>query len=774
MRSSSLSENMGEDLFTTSDECTPSTTSLQSLGSEPVPNEPTDRIFPVKSIVRVSSGSEADRVTANSRRSDESPRLPSRNSRRSPVRTTRAVDIGSLPASTWARVSLPCDAAINAVSDGVAGHTSDEPVKAPDDEVGQVPPVDSLTNDGSSTNRHRPGITSAVGSNLARQPLSADNSGEPVMTTRFTYQVTEDGHSIITGRDKEPLRCEDEPIHAPGAIQGFGVLIALKEEKPGQFVVRLASENTEQLIGHTPSQLLGLENVMDIFSEEQQENLQIHIDYIREEPEALNVSGPEIFNTSITRPDGKRVKLWCAVHACHNPTELIICEFEKEDDTDYPLIPNSNSISGRETNPPLTVMPTDEGLIKGTQVTNKTLRVPHKTRVRGSNSNPLHVFDLLNQIQDRLSEATGMDDLLRSLAGIMKELTSYHRVMIFQFDASYNGKVVTEIMDAGLTKDTYYGLQFPASDIPPQARELYKVNKLRLLYDRDLPTARMVCRSQADLDTPLDMAHCYLRAMSPIHLKYLESMDVRSSMSVSLKVFGRLWGLVSCHGVGPVGMRPSLPVRKMCKLISNVASKNIERLSYEASLQAQKLINSRLVENTNGSEHLAVSEDQLLKAFDSDFGVISIQTRTKTLGCSSLCQESLALLEYLRVKKPSEVVASHDITTDFADLEYPPGFTLLGGLLYMPLSVDGVSFIVLYRKAQVQEVKWGGKPYENQHFGAGGLLEPRTSFKMWREVVTGRSREWTIDQVELATALCTVYGEYSILTSCEDEREKPR
>ena len=60
---------------------------------------------------------------------------------------------------------------------------------------------------------------------------------------------------------------------------------------------------------------------------------------------------------------------------------------------------------------------------------------------------------------------------------------------------------------------------FPAADIPAQARELYKVNKVRLLYDRSQMTARMVLRSKDDLEHPLDMTHCYLRAMSPIHIK---------------------------------------------------------------------------------------------------------------------------------------------------------------------------------------------------------------------------------------------------------------
>ncbi|CAL3969615.1 unnamed protein product, partial [Diplocarpon coronariae] len=52
----------------------------------------------------------------------------------------------------------------------------------------------------------------------------------------------------------------------------------------------------------------------------------------------------------------------------------------------------------------------------------------------------------------------------------------------------------------------------PASDIPKQARELYKINKVRLLYDRDLETARLVCRTVEDLENPLDLSFSYLRA----------------------------------------------------------------------------------------------------------------------------------------------------------------------------------------------------------------------------------------------------------------------
>lgn len=562
------------------------------------------------------------------------------------------------------------------------------------------------------------------------------------------------------------VRCEDEPIRTPGAIQGFGIILSLKEHEQDRFVVHHASENTGKLLGYTPQQLFNLASIMEILNEDQQDILQSRIEFVRNDEDALRLSGPDVFNLSVTDPDGKQIKLWCAIHISPSCSDILVCEFEREHDPYYPIFLESESKTKVErSKETLKVMHTEDGIVKDTQVLSRPFNVPYRARVGSSNTSPMEIFEILEQVQDRLSETTSMSSLLRVVVAIVKEITRYQRVMVYQFDSAYNGKVAAELVDDGYSDDSYYGLHFPASDIPPQARELYKVNKLRLLYDRDLPTARIVCRSQEDLEIPMDMTHCYLRAMSPIHLKYLANMGVRSSMSLSLKVFGKLWGLVSCHASGSTGMRPPFPVRKTCTLIANVASRNIERLSNETSLQAQKLINTRLIESKNASGHLIASEDELLEMFEADTGIISILGETKTLGRRSQCQESLAMLEYMRVKKPSSVIASQDVTADFPDLQYDPGFNFLGGLLYAPLSDDGESFIVLFRKAQAQEVKWGGNPNENKNGGPTAALEPRASFKVWLEVVTGKSREWTVDQIELATVMCVVYGEFLIYAS---------
>ena len=89
---------------------------------------------------------------------------------------------------------------------------------------------------------------------------------------------------VITGREGDTLqRCEDEPIHLPGAVQGFGLLLALQDDPEGSLLVRVVSENSKRILGRTPKELFALESFTDILSEEQADNLLDHIDFIKDE-----------------------------------------------------------------------------------------------------------------------------------------------------------------------------------------------------------------------------------------------------------------------------------------------------------------------------------------------------------------------------------------------------------------------------------------------------------------------------------------------------------
>lgn len=734
-----------------------------------------DRVFPIRSVISVDPNS--SKINSD----DYFHALPERDGRNIPVQIPGAsrADTGpdlrrsdTVPANYHSRAHNERIDALMRRKNTLSGPMSSIQLDANRHGSSTTPlqldisMSDNEADGDAGTETEESGAIGRNSSNLAPSGPEPDASSAgqssadlPHITARFTHVVTDDGHAVITGRDGVLQRCEDEPIHTPGAVQTFGVLVALREENDGCFVPRYVSENSERMLGYTPKQLFQLKNFLDILTEEQQDNLLDHIDFIRDEDADPAVNGPEVFSLSIRLPKRKSTKLWCAIHINPAHPDLIICEFELDDDIEYPLRP-VDEMTPDTPHDTLQSNPTLEEIEDSTEVLSKPLRILRSARKRRGEQGAMQVFDIMSQVQEQLSSAPNLEAFLKVLVGIVKELTGFHRVMIYQFDSSFNGKVVTELVDTSMTRDLYKGLHFPASDIPRQARDLYKLNKVRLLYDRDQDTSRIVCRTKEDLDVPLDMSHSYLRAMSPIHIKYLKNMAVRSSMSISINAFNELWGLISCHSYGNHGMRVSFPIRKMCRLVGDTASRNIERLSYASRLQARKLINTAPTDK-NPSGYIIASSEDLLKLFDADFGLLSIKGETKIMGPVEQSQEALAMLEYLRMRQLTSVVASQDVREDFPDLRYPPGFQVVAGLLYVPLSVGGSDFIVFFRKGQIKEVKWAGNPYEKfVREGTAGYLEPRKSFKTWHETVVGKCREWNEEQVETAAVLCLVYGKF--------------
>ncbi|KAJ5096797.1 hypothetical protein N7456_007518 [Penicillium angulare] len=596
-------------------------------------------------------------------------------------------------------------------------------------------------------------------------PLNASSQGPPnedqsLMTSRFQHVFTEKGHSVKSEDGKFAIeRCEDEPIRTPGAIQSFGVMIALREESPGQLVVRVVSENSKKILGFSPQQLFALESFTDILSEEHRDVLLEHLDYVRDDSYDLVIDGPEVFLITIEQPSGNHTRYWCATHVNQENKDIIICEFELETDTLNPLNvedrkPPDTPISTLQTTPP----PTAAQYAASTVSASNSVRSIREARLRKGEAASMQVFGVLSQIQAQLSEVEEQEMLLKVTAGLVKELVGFHRVMVYQFDENANGRVVAEIMDPNVTVDLYQGLHFPASDIPAQARELYKVNKVRLLYNRDHPTARLVCRTLEDLETPLDMSHAYLRAMSPIHNQYLANMKVRSSMSISINAYDTLWGLISCHGYGEDGIRVPFPIRKLCRLVGDTVARNIERINRASDLQTRVMMNS-VPKEADPSKYIVGSSEDLLQLFQAEYGVLSIGNEAKLFGGETNSQEVLALVEYIRQRKATSILASHDIGHDFSDLVYKPGLKRISGLLYVPISPNGQDFIIFFRLGQVTTITWAGNPHKSTDGGIGPLT-PRQSFKEWREITLTRSKEWSQSDISTAGILGSVYGKF--------------
>lgn len=575
-----------------------------------------------------------------------------------------------------------------------------------------------------------------------------------LVTTRFQHVVTEGGHAVAVGCDTTKLlRCEDEPIHTPGAVQGFGLLIAL-DHREG-LLARVVSENSQEIIGFTPHQLFALHDFTSILSGDHLANFLDHLDFVRNGADVAS-NGLEVFSLSIYPSTQDELKLWCAMHINDRHPHLVICEFEPGT---HQSIQPASEITAQSMEGTLGSQPTEEDWSASTRSASKPLRLSQSARQQPNMAlAAIEVSSVISQAQEQLNAQTALQGLLDVLVGLVQDLTGFHRTMVYQFDQAWNGRVVAELLNPHTSKDLYRGLNFPAGDIPRQARDLYKTNKVRLLYDRDQKTARFFCRSKDDLESPLDLTHSYLRAMSPIHSQYLRNMGVRSSLSISITAFGELWGLVSCHSYGSKGHRIPFPTRNICRIIGDSASRNIERISYTSRLQMRTLVNT-VPAKKNPSGYITASSDELLSLFHASFGCLVIRDETKMLGQTGETekpQEVFAILDYLRKKSVTKVMTSTKIEEDLADLHYPPGFQTIAGLLFVPLSSRGQDFIVFFRRSQTEEVRWAGNPHKKD---VEGHLTPRKSFKTWTETTVGSS-EWTEEELETAAMLHLVYGKY--------------
>ena len=142
----------------------------------------------------------------------------------------------------------------------------------------------------------------------------------------------------------------------------------------------------------------------------------------------------------------------------------------------------------------------------------------------------------------------GITRLAQKLSKSLSNVTGYDRVMVYKFHPDKHGEVIAETKSDQL-KDSFLNLHYPESDIPSQARELYLKNLIRIISDVDGPRIKIISKVTDPLE--IDLSYSLSRHVSPVHVEYLRNMGVRASMSISIVVDGKLWGLIACHHYSP-------------------------------------------------------------------------------------------------------------------------------------------------------------------------------------------------------------------------------
>jgi chemotaxis family two-component system sensor kinase Cph1 len=521
------------------------------------------------------------------------------------------------------------------------------------------------------------------------------------------------GPWLAPGEPVDLTNCEREPIHVPGSIQPRGVLLAVSEP---DMVVRQVSRNLADVVGMAWDDALGrpLSDVIGVVPAQAVARSASAFGDLRERnPVEL-----------VLDCDGTPCPVDAILHrAVHSPEDAV-----------PPLAESGPPVSGRGA------------------AAASTLVVELEP---ASGPRPFSFPNTYQAVRGTISElnrATDLQDLYDITAQAVRTLTGFDRVMVYRYDADYNGEVVAEAKLPEL--NSFLGLHYPASDIPAQARALYEKNWVRLIDDVTYTPSPLEPVDLPATGRPLDLTYSTLRSVSPIHCEYLQNMGVGASMSISLLRDDRLWGLIACHHYSGPHFPPYATRAAAEFLGSTLSLRLVDRAEDEEHRRALKvrstmawLAAAALDEDRPLAETL-LGRPGLLDVVPADSVVVSLQGHTGTAGVPLPPEVTAALAAWVG-RQDGDVASTDQLPLVAPQVAVPA--ELACGVLALPLP-EG-QYVLWARSEQVHSVDWGGDPHNKaiaEREGDTIRLSPRRSFDRWREVVRNRAEPWT--PAELAEA----------------------
>lgn len=361
-------------------------------------------------------------------------------------------------------------------------------------------------------------------------------------------------------------------------------------------------------------------------------------------------------------------------------------------------------------------------------------------------------FDLnaqkkINRAISEMLTEKNVQKLLFNTVKQVKNIIRFDRVMIYKFSEKGHGQVVAEEKEPEL--ESWLGMNYPASDIPKQARELYKINLTRLIADVKVETAGI--STSADNVNPLDLSFSQLRAVSPIHIQYLKNMGVCSSFSISLLYKDELWGLIACHNYTPRFI--DCKSRDTSKMLGQILSSALEFRQDEENQTVKQVYEtniSQLAKSLKKHDSIidALTKDEItiLNVTSASGCILVYEGKTAVLGQCPDKSQIEGLLDYVKNNTREAVQA----TSNLSEL-YPPAKEfekVASGLMLTVLSDIEENYIIWLKPERKQRMNWAGNPEKPVEINQDGHmnLSPRRSFETWAEIVSGTSETWNLTE----------------------------
>lgn len=374
------------------------------------------------------------------------------------------------------------------------------------------------------------------------------------------------------------------------------------------------------------------------------------------------------------------------------------------------------------------------------------------------------VYQELKFVMTSIEGATTVVEACTIAAREIKRLSGFDKVMIYRFDKDWNGEVLAEEKETGM--DEYLGLKFPASDIPRQAREMYRKNPYRLIPNVDDLPIKLYPVINSLTHAFTDLTDSNLRSVAPVHLEYLRNMNVRASMSTRILRDGALWGLIACHH--RTAKYLSYQMCSILELLSDVISAKIASLSntdfHQYKSRMQQLLTrimGGVYKNNSLMQGLLTQEEPLLEMLGAGGAALSFNHQVETMGATPEREDVRNLIFWLQTNAIYKTYQQTHLSGAYEDAE---GFVEKGsGMLALPIQPEKGDYILVFRPEVIQQTNWGGNPNEAIRFEQDRkAYHPRNSFQLWQETVRRTALSWTEAEVVVAENFRNLVIEYTL------------
>jgi light-regulated signal transduction histidine kinase (bacteriophytochrome)/CheY-like chemotaxis protein len=357
---------------------------------------------------------------------------------------------------------------------------------------------------------------------------------------------------------------------------------------------------------------------------------------------------------------------------------------------------------------------------------------------------------LVRKMVARLNTQPSLDDFHQDAARQVRSLTGFDRILIYRFLADGAGEVIAEVMKPGT--ESFLGLHYPASDIPAQARALYLRNSFRIIADVRSITIPLQSAGDAAAE-PLDLSLAITRAVSAVHIEYLHNMGVAASLSISIVVEGKLWGLIACHH--DTAKLPTFVTRTAAELFGQMYSMTLEsrlRLIADHQDREGRRAVARMVKSIAANQALLTDtgwlQDVMREMIQCDGVAIMINDAVSTCGATPTAVKIGSIAKLLNALSPGEVFVSENLGS--LQPQFPPVSEVAAGVLCIPISPAAGDYIMLFRREQLRDIRWAGAPTKAMTIADVQGISPRKSFAAFCESVRGHSRAFTESEQKVA------------------------